>query len=125
MSALPGRQLRLPQAKNAAGAAVAGKRACWIKPHSYVIGDRATDLELADNMGITGLRYDRETLDWPTICEQLTRRDRYAHVERITKDPGGCESVAGPRRRQQDPTLASAFDHMLDQIATRRLPHGG
>ncbi len=26
------------------------------------------------------------TLDWPTICEQLTRRDRYAHVERITKD---------------------------------------
>lgn len=56
------------------------------KAHSYVIGDRATDLELADNMGITGLRYDRETLDWPTICEQLTRRDRYAHVERITKE---------------------------------------
>ncbi len=72
------------------------------KAHSYVIGDRATD-ELADNMGITGLRYDRETLDWPTICEQLTRRDRYAHVERITKETGGCESVAGPRRRQQDP----------------------
>lgn len=56
------------------------------KSHSYVIGDRATDLELADNMGITGLRYDRETTDWPTICEQLTRRDRYAHVERVTKE---------------------------------------
>ena len=91
------------------------------KAHSYVIGDRATDLELADNMGITGLRYDRETLDWPTICEQLTRRDRYAHVERITKETGGCESVAGPRRRQQDPYRRRLFDHMLDQIAT----HGG
>ena len=102
MSALPGRQLRLPQAKTQLVLP-------WLeegvldKAHSYVIGDRATDLELADNMGITGLRYDRETLDWPTICEQLTRRDRYAHVERITKETGGCESVAGPRRRQQDP----------------------
>ena len=72
-------------------------------------------------MGITGLRYDRETLDWPTICEQLTRRDRYAHVERITKETRGCESVAGPRRRQQDPYRRRLFDHMLDQIAT----HGG
>lgn len=65
--------------------------------NSYVIGDRATDIQLADNMGITGLRYDRETLDWPTICEQLTRRDRYAHVERITKETrwmSKCGSIA-------------------------------
>jgi imidazoleglycerol-phosphate dehydratase/histidinol-phosphatase len=56
------------------------------KAHSYVIGDRATDIQLADNMGIIGLRYDRETLNWPAIGEQLTRRDRYAHVERNTKE---------------------------------------
>lgn len=29
-------------------------------------------------MGINGLRYDRETLNWPMIGEQLTKRDRYA-----------------------------------------------
>ena len=29
--------------------------------HSYVIGDRATDIQLADNMGITGVRDHRET----------------------------------------------------------------
>ena len=113
MSALPGRQLRLRKPKTQL-VLPAGRGTCWIKP-TQLIGDRATDLELADNMGITGLRYDRETLDWPTICEQLTRRDRYAHVERITKETQMDESVAGPRGRQQDPHLASAFDHMLDQ----------
>lgn len=54
--------------------------------NSYVIGDRATDIQLADNMGITGLRYHRETLNWTMIGEQLTKRDRYAHVIRNTKE---------------------------------------
>ncbi len=92
------------------------------KAHSYVIGDRATDLELADNMGITGLRYDRETLDWPTICEQLTRRDRYAHVERITKETQVDVKVWLDREGgSKIHTGVGFFDHMLDQIAT----HGG
>ena len=85
-------------------------------------GDRATDLELADNMGITGLRYDRETLDWPTICEQLTRRDRYAHVERITKETQVDVKVWLDREGgSKIHTGVGFFDHMLDQIAT----HGG
>ncbi len=53
--------------------------------NSYVIGDRATDIQLADNMGITGLRYHRETLNWTMIGEQLTKRDRYAHVSATPK----------------------------------------
>ena len=107
------------------------------KAHSYVIGDRATDLELADNMGIIGLRYDRETLNWPTICEQLTRRDRYAHVERITKETQVDVKVWLDREGgSKIHTGVGFFDHMLDQIAThggqrrrrsvhRRSPHGG
>mgnify|MGYP001042973832 FL=1 len=90
--------------------------------NSYVIGDRATDIQLADNMGITGLRYDREKLDWPTICEQLTRHDRYAHVERITKETQVDVKVWLDREGgSKIHTGVGFFDHMLDQIAT----HGG
>ncbi len=73
-------------------------------------------------MGITGLRYDRETLDWPTICEQPPRRDRYAHVERITKETQVDVKVWLDREGgSKIHTGVGFFDHMLDQIAT----HGG
>lgn len=42
------------------------------RANSYVIGDRATDIELAENMGITGLRYNRDELGWAKIAEQLS-----------------------------------------------------
>lgn len=92
------------------------------KTNSYVIGDRITDITLAENMGIAGLRYDRNSLNWAKIGEQLTKRDRYSHVERNTKETqidvkvwldheGGSKIHTG----------VGFFDHMLDQIAT----HGG
>ena len=92
------------------------------RANSYVIGDRATDIELAENMGITGLRYNRDELGWATIAEQLTRRDRYARVERNTKETQIEVEVwldrAGGSKIH---TGVGFFDHMLDQIAT----HGG
>jgi len=92
------------------------------KAQSYVIGDRATDIQLADNMGITGLLYNRDTLNWPAISEQLTRRDRYAHVERSTKETQIDVKVWLDREGgSKMNTGVGFFDHMLDQIAT----HGG
>ncbi|CCJ74789.1 Histidinol-phosphatase / Imidazoleglycerol-phosphate dehydratase [Cronobacter condimenti 1330] len=90
--------------------------------HSYVIGDRATDVELADNMGIQGLRYNRAELNWPAIGERLTRRDRYAHVERSTRETQIDVKVWLDREGgSKINTGVGFFDHMLDQIAT----HGG
>lgn len=92
------------------------------KAQSYVIGDRATDIQLADNMGITGLLYNRDTLNWSAISEQLTRRDRYAHVERNTKETQIDVKVWLDREGgSKMNTGVGFFDHMLDQIAT----HGG
>lgn len=86
---------------------------------SYVIGDRETDLQLADNMGIRGLRYDREQLNWQAIQHQLLDRPRTAKVNRTTKetaiDIGVDLDARGPIAIS---TGVGFFDHMLEQIAT-------
>ncbi|AUY25843.1 MAG: bifunctional histidinol-phosphatase/imidazoleglycerol-phosphate dehydratase HisB [Mixta calida] len=92
------------------------------KANSYVIGDRATDIELAQNMGIQGLRYSQDGLDWNAICQKLTQRDRYAKVNRNTKETQiEIEVWLDREGGSKINTGVGFFDHMLDQIAT----HGG
>lgn len=89
---------------------------------SYVIGDRHTDLQLADNMGIRGIRYDRTQNPWPQIAHQLLSAGRQANVRRTTSE---TDIVIHLDLDRQDKgsidTGIGFFDHMLDQIAT----HGG
>ncbi|MEE3649586.1 MULTISPECIES: bifunctional histidinol-phosphatase/imidazoleglycerol-phosphate dehydratase HisB [unclassified Brenneria] len=90
--------------------------------NSYVIGDRETDVTLAQNMGITGLRYQREGLNWSAITHQLTKRNRHAHVERVTRETAIDVNVwLDQEGGSKINTGVGFFDHMLDQIAT----HGG
>ncbi|MBW7982198.1 bifunctional histidinol-phosphatase/imidazoleglycerol-phosphate dehydratase HisB [Enterobacillus tribolii] len=100
----------------------------WLVPgvidpaNAWVIGDRETDLQLAENMGIRGLRYDRNALGWETIAADLTRRDRHARVERVTRETQIAVDVWLDREGESYiRTGVGFFDHMLDQIAT----HGG
>jgi imidazoleglycerol-phosphate dehydratase/histidinol-phosphatase len=92
------------------------------KTSSYVIGDRQTDLQLAENMGIQGLRYGAEGESWASIQAQLTKRDRYALVNRNTKETQIKVEVWLDRESgSKINTGVGFFDHMLDQIAV----HGG
>ena len=89
---------------------------------SWVIGDRETDLELAENMGIGGFMLGEGQEDWASITHQLLNRPRQARVKRATNEtdirvfvdldaPGSSQVTTG----------IGFFDHMLDQLAS----HGG
>lgn len=90
--------------------------------NSYVIGDRETDIGLADNMGLTGIQYNKESLGWKTIVKQLTSKGRTASVTRSTNETNINVSVDLDNTGTNNiETGMGFFDHMLDQIAT----HGG
>jgi imidazoleglycerol-phosphate dehydratase / histidinol-phosphatase len=95
------------------------------KAHSYMIGDRDTDLEFAANLGIQGLRVrtagaEQET--WPAIAQRILGAARHAHVRRTTKE---TDVVVDLDLSREGPisvgTGLGFFDHMLEQIAR----HGG
>lgn len=86
---------------------------------SYVIGDRDTDMELAQNLGAQGIRFQN---NWAEITELLRRTSRTATTSRNTRETQITVSVdldnASPSSID---TGLKFFDHMLDQIAH----HGG
>jgi imidazoleglycerol-phosphate dehydratase / histidinol-phosphatase len=95
------------------------------KQHSFMIGDRDTDLEFAANLGVQGLRIrlggdPGET--WPAIAAGIIGRARRAHVRRKTKETDIAVEV--DLSREGPSSIATGlgfFDHMLEQIAK----HGG
>ena len=105
---------------------------------SFVIGDRATDVELARNLGCRAILLQPDTsvlkdtgledvcalatTDWDRIAEFLFAGERIAEVRRTTKETdihvrvnldgnGTCDIATG----------LGFFDHMLEQIGK----HGG
>ena len=95
------------------------------KQHSFMIGDRDTDLEFAANLGVQGLRIrlggdPSET--WPAIVARIIGQARRAQIRRQTKETDIAVEV--DLSREGPSAIATGlgfFDHMLEQIAK----HGG
>ena len=84
---------------------------------SYVIGDRETDAQLAENLGCKALILGRDGMTWDKIAEILFAGERKAEVRRTTHETdidirlnidgsGNCDIKTG----------LGFFDHMLEQI---------
>ena len=85
-------------------------------PGSYVIGDRESDRQLAENLGCKAFILDKD-MTWERIAELLFAGERIAEVRRTTKETdihvrlnidgtGKCDISTG----------LGFFDHMLEQI---------
>lgn len=83
--------------------------------HSYVIGDRETDRQLAENLGCKALILGEVT--WDKISELLIGGERKAEAHRVTKETDILVSVDLDGSGRCDiNTGLGFFDHMLEQI---------
>lgn len=85
--------------------------------NSYVIGDRATDAQLAENMGCKALILGRDGMTWDKIAELLFAGERIAEIKRTTKETDiyVCLNLDGTGKCDISTGLGF-FDHMLEQI---------
>ena len=85
--------------------------------NSFVIGDRSTDRQLADNLGAKALILG-ETMDWPKIEQIVIGGLRIADLKRKTKETDIHIKMNLDGTGKADiSTGIGFFDHMLEQIA--------
>jgi imidazoleglycerol-phosphate dehydratase/histidinol-phosphatase len=85
---------------------------------SAVIGDRDTDLQLAENLGCIGFKLEPGVLNWPDIVAQLLNSERTAKIVRNTKETqiSVALNLDNPAKTSIE-TGIGFFDHMLEQLA--------
>lgn len=85
---------------------------------SFVIGDRQTDLLLAENMRIPGILYSRVSNNWQDIVMKLSDNQRRVTLQRETNETtikvAVDLDVSSPISIN---TQLGFFDHMLEQLA--------
>jgi imidazoleglycerol-phosphate dehydratase / histidinol-phosphatase len=89
------------------------------KDKCFVIGDRQTDLDLANNLGIQGILIAQDSeKDWQRAADQILTMPRLAHIVRETKETKiDCFIDLGSSASSEVQTGIAFFDHMLEQLA--------
>lgn len=94
--------------------------------HSFVIGDRITDVQLAENMNCKSILLNNNsypnatftTTDWGDIYRFLKKEPRRGNVHRKTSETDVCVELNLDGSGKNDiATGIGFFDHMLHQIA--------
>ncbi len=89
---------------------------------SYVIGDRDTDRQLAENLGCKALILGQNELTWDRITEILFAGERIAELKRTTKETDIYVKINFDGTGKCDiSTVLGFFDHMLEQIGMHGL----
>ncbi|MCD8202258.1 MAG: bifunctional histidinol-phosphatase/imidazoleglycerol-phosphate dehydratase HisB [Prevotella sp.] len=84
---------------------------------SFVIGDRETDEQLAENLGCNAFILGKDGMTWDKIVELLFAGERIAEVRRTTKETDIYVKINVDGTGKCDiSTGIGFFDHMLEQI---------
>lgn len=87
------------------------------KQNSYVVGDRTTDMEFANNLQIKGFLLNNETT-WKTIADEIINKPRKARVERKTKETSIKLNLnLDGEGKYKISTGLEFFNHMLEQFS--------
>lgn len=84
---------------------------------SAMVGDRETDMQFAQNLGVKGFRLGLSSYSWAEIAHVLVDAPRTANIERITKETK--IRVNWNLDRAANPVIVTGlgfFDHMLEQL---------
>lgn len=85
---------------------------------SYVIGDRDSDAQLAENIGCHSLILGKDGMTWKKIAEILFAGERIAEIKRTTKETDIYIRINLDGTGKSDiSTGIGFFDHMLEQIS--------
>ena len=110
----------LPTRKPGTGMLTAYMQGDYDLAHSWVIGDRDTDLMLAHNLGAQGVKLG-ETCSWDKVCQMVFAGERTATVKRTTRETDIEVRLNLDGNGESDIHTGLGFlDHMLEQ-----LPHHG